>query len=780
MAKAFLSHSSADHGVVLKVAKALGGNALLDDVTFEAGMPILDEIFTKMERSDLLVLFLSDEALNSEWVQHEITLAENRSVADALRILPIIIDSKTKHTDPRIPDWLRRSYNIQPIQELNIILNKIYSRLRELDVMHRKSEIPFCGRTQLLSKVDQDFNSSDFLYPTCVIAHSFVTGIGRRSFLKEALVKQEELRVNQEPITVNISNTESIESFIYQLKSIKYDVDAAKLDLSVMSSHERMALAKTLVLEYVAKREVIFIIDNGGIVLPNRRLADWFKDLVHDPDLHGRLCFCVISNFAPNAYALDGDNKILSYPVSELDRRETLTMFNRLLRKAELTNASKGIQSELYEAFSGVPTQIIFGVEVLKAGEDYARRHIEEVSRFADMYPQWLISELREQSLKENGLAYQLLIFLSTNDVVSMRIIDRVFQDKEAVTCAIARLEDYSCITPMFQDHGFVRLSHPLARVIRQSGLTMEPKYRDRYDAIRRELCKQELETLLANDYSEFTLGIKEKIARHQQIAPKYFMPSLVLNSILREYQEGHYQYVVDLCRQLLAHLDYDRDILWVTHYRLAQALAHLGKKVKDEFLGCVKFFRDNGNMLDYWFLMGFYQRNCGNNDTALQSFRKVLAINNEHERTLREIVNCYIAKGEYDKAVELARNNYRNNRSDILQIHAYFVSLVNSRQEQPQATLTILQRLMDEVRQSADARSKDIAECMEGEYEFYVQGNLSQAMDTLDRECRNAQNGEYALRALKRIRDRVTDTTLLSSLSDLITDLTDYLRGAE
>lgn len=70
MAKAFLSHSSSDKNLVRKIASLLGiQRCVLDENSFEPGARTLDEIFRELDESDVFVLFISDKALNSEWVQ---------------------------------------------------------------------------------------------------------------------------------------------------------------------------------------------------------------------------------------------------------------------------------------------------------------------------------------------------------------------------------------------------------------------------------------------------------------------------------------------------------------------------------------------------------------------------------------------------------------------------------------------------------------------------------------------------------------------------------------
>lgn len=134
MIKAFLSHSSADKdGYVRKVAEWLGkDNIHYDEWTFEEGEKPLDEILSGLGRTDLFVLFLSQNALKSEWVQREILEAKALLSEDKIsKIFPIIIDDMTTYEDEKIPEWLR-NYNLKPIKRAVVASKKIQNRLREL------------------------------------------------------------------------------------------------------------------------------------------------------------------------------------------------------------------------------------------------------------------------------------------------------------------------------------------------------------------------------------------------------------------------------------------------------------------------------------------------------------------------------------------------------------------------------------------------------------------------------------------------------------------------
>ena len=131
--KCFLSHSSKDKGhYVAQVAVKLAQNIEYDEFTFEEGMGNFEEILLALERSDIFVLFISENSLNSDWVRREITEAKIRLDAGTLkRFFPIVIDLKITHRDPRIPQWISDNYNLRPIAKPTIAAKRIRERLVE-------------------------------------------------------------------------------------------------------------------------------------------------------------------------------------------------------------------------------------------------------------------------------------------------------------------------------------------------------------------------------------------------------------------------------------------------------------------------------------------------------------------------------------------------------------------------------------------------------------------------------------------------------------------------
>lgn len=96
MIKCFLSHSSKDKDSYVRiVAGRLRKEVkIYDEESFERGMRTADEIARGLDESTLFVIFISNAALDSDWVKGELSAAQKKFEQGQLRrIYPIIIDS---------------------------------------------------------------------------------------------------------------------------------------------------------------------------------------------------------------------------------------------------------------------------------------------------------------------------------------------------------------------------------------------------------------------------------------------------------------------------------------------------------------------------------------------------------------------------------------------------------------------------------------------------------------------------------------------------------------
>lgn len=181
--KAFLSHSSKDKGFVNQVAQIVGGaNAHLDSETFEFGLLNSQAIIKALEDSELFVLFVSAQSIDSKIVKFESQIAEDllsKGLID--RMLFICLDAKAfSEADARWKayNFVRREASAKSIARL------IQSTLMGIRARKGVAEQPFVGRGDELEKAKDRLIDPEKKPPSAIYV-SGNTGIGRRTFARK-------------------------------------------------------------------------------------------------------------------------------------------------------------------------------------------------------------------------------------------------------------------------------------------------------------------------------------------------------------------------------------------------------------------------------------------------------------------------------------------------------------------------------------------------------------------------------------------------------------------
>lgn len=771
MAKAFLSHSSKDKDLVRKVASQLGNkNCVLDEISFDAGSKTLEQIFSELDSSDIFVLFISHNALESAWVKKEIIRAKENLNNDFLeRIIPIVIDANIKYSDSRIPKWIAKPYNLKFINNEVVILKKIRQALKEVNFkktkFNQEIEKNFVGRNAEMEKFENDINNIDNWTPTYIIAYNFFEGIGRRTFLKNALRKYELTNYLDTPTTITLESKESIENFIYKLNTISKIPEVLDYDFSVLNIDAKIQIAVNLIKQFMEYKELVFVIDEGGIILPNNTIVDWFKSLVNNELFNNNLVICLISKFRPNEAQLKREKKSLIYRIPELSKPESKNLFLRLLKIYQLVNIRREDKEFFIEHLNGIPSQIIYAVNLIEINPFEAKKNINDIVEYSDRFSSTILNHL-----KDTPNAYQLAILLSTNEIFSIDLINLVFGENDSTSIAIQKLFDLSLFNFVFGGYEYVKLNPTLSDFINRSKIKLDFEYSERLNNITKDLLREDLDKILEYDYSEFMITLQKMLENEIKIPKKYFIPSLIIKNVIKEYDKGNYDYVIKICIELLENNNYDQQIIWETNYRLTLAYA---RTRNDKFFDYISFFKNEINNLDYYFLLGFYHRNKNNKPKALDYYLKALEYYPEHSRTKREIVNLYLSLGQYDEALDLAKENYEKRKTNIYHIHSYFISLIRRKNKFPDSEIYTLKKLMNAVELSPDIKSVDILRCMKGEYAYYVDSNLKLANDVLLEAIQLNENKNYPKKSLSEIYRK-------EGLTDEMVELNSFLEDSD
>lgn len=752
MAKAFLSHSSKDKKLVEKIAIQLGiNNCHYDKFTFEAGNLTFDEIFKGLDDTDVFVLFISETALESEWIDKEITQAKILSTDKRIRrIFPIIIDKKINYSDKRIPDWIRKPYNLKYFDNEVIILKKIKQLLRESNFEQfahlREVNDLFVGRNDIMQEFERKIVNIDNKKPTCIIASSFFEGMGRRTFLRNGLIKTRVIDKWYEPIPISIGAKESIEDFLYKLNFVDISPEIFKKDFSEEELQSKIELAQNYIKKFSATGEILFIIDEGSIVLPNHSLVGWFKAIISAPELQNQVCICLISKFKPYGPYVKKLGNVLNFQINELSKQDTQTFFIQYL---DIINQKLSPEDNKFflQYLKGIPGQIIYAANLVDSmGVVDSKAFVNDIEEF---------DELRALSildfLKDDLLSRQIIIALSKFEIISYDLVYKIFGESEEVYKSIQKLFDLTLFFSISSTNEYLKLNSSISDYINRSKLELDKAVKEKIQEIARDAISKPIELTETSDYSEFLFTLETMIREKISIPSKYLIPSFLLKSIIKEYNDRQYDTVIELCNKLLENESkFDYQIIRETRNWLCLAYCRLQN---EKFFEVINYFNngDQESQIDYHFLFGFYYRNGDKMNRAEFHFLEVLKIDVNHSRTKRELVNVYLRKGDYKEALVWAKENYNKFKSNILHIQAYFTCLIK-KTDKSEFDIEKIRELLRNASKSLDKKASDIGKEMHAEFDYYIDNNAEKAIASLSESLMVNAHNYFAFRALLEI----------------------------
>ena len=208
----------------------------------------------------------------------------------------------------------------------------------------------------------------------------------------------------------------------------------------------------------------------------------------------------------------------------------------------------------------------------------------------------------------------------------------------------------------------------------------------------------------------------------------QYYIPSFVLKTIVDLYYKGNHQTVISLVDKVLENTkNLDNTLIREFNYWLCLSLA----KTKNSRFE-IEVEKLDG--VDYDYLYGFYYRFIKKFDYAQRHLEFAVQKSPNFQRAKRELVNILLLKEEFDNALAIAKENYNSQKLNAFHIQAYFLCIIRKKYLTRDDKDIILE-LFKNIDRSYDSRAKEIANVMKGEYEFYINGNISGAISIL-REC--------------------------------------------
>lgn len=737
MIKCFLSHSSHDkESYVRLVANRIRKEVkVFDEETFEEGMSPIDEIAQGFDESFLFVIFLSNAALESKWVQEELASAKNRFESGQLeRIYPIIIEPGISYDDVRIPGWMRDSLNIQPILKPTISARKINSRLMEISWkfhprLKERKEI-FVGRNELIRKLEERLD--DFSQPTPVaLIASGLPAIGRKSLLQHALRKSNLVRDSYEFPVVSLSSLDGIEDFI--LKTVDLGL-AAPINLSAIHKGtvpDKLSLASKIFAQIADEHERILVEDRGVLVQGNGELVDWFSDLLTSLAPKSHVTFIVASQFRPHP-SLNRTNPLSFFvPVKEMDVAERNGLLLRYSKFHEL-ELKRDDYAFFADLLAGYPEQVLFAVDLIREqGIFSAKRESHTIQQYGSDKAKVVLEAYREQPLILNFIyllcRFEFISYEALFDIANELTYSPVLNSllASSVCERMGTTSDYVRVNEVVRDYvsrNRFRLPTEFEASITRHVRSFIEKYEDD-----------------SADISDYLFSVQESLRNGDQIPDDLIIPSVFVKTVKRLYDEDrNYSDAILLSdRVLLKQRFLHQNTINHIRYIKCQSLARLRDS---HFFAEVKHVPEP----DRTFLHGFYYRLAGDYVKAEESLARLLRNGRRDPRVIGELVLVYMQSDEYDQAFYLAKENYQNRSGNPINANNYFACLIA--RERSEENRVELESIIRKLRIDPSDRAQEMASSAEARLIAYYDSDESKSMSLIEETIAKFPGVEYPL----------------------------------
>lgn len=754
MIKAFLSHSSKDKdNYVRNVATWLGkDNVVYDEITFEEGEKPLDEILRGLCRSELFVLFLSNNALDSDWVRTEISEAKTRLDSSLIsKVFPIIIDDNLTYEDERIPDWLRNNYNLKPIKRSQVAAKRIHNKLRELSWSKhpnlKKIQNLFVGRNEKLEEFEQRIHDFDTNTPIAIIASGF-PGVGRRTFLHHALCKTQISEIYHRPSAIVLDRNVSIEDFILKLN----DLGLLDLDDNIFALTEKTIKEKICIIHKIMKaaydaKEIIYLVDEGCIVNYKRELSGWFVNVINSYQESCFPIFCIASRYNVNFLNRPRLDRYYFIELNELNPNERKRLLKQLLEIHHL-ELKKQDFDDISALLFGFPDQVTYAVDLIR--EDPIVPVSDKLPILAEYNTDKAAVILRKYESDNDALEFIRL--LAQFEVMSSDFIFSIVPEDKYYPI-MEELASEHIVELIGIDGEIVRLNDIVRDYIKRNRIYLNEFFSKKIKDHVKELVINN--DILFRDSSEFIFTLKESLKEGLDVDEKLLIPSHYLRCMKDIYYDrGNLDKVISIADRILQKKEtIESRVLQDIRYYLCLALA----KKKDSRI--VKEVQSiNGD--EHHFLLGFYYRLSGRYKEALERFEKIINAPYVDARAKREVVQVYVYLEEYDKALEYARNNYQENRGNQFHTQAYFNCLINT--DIPEKHEVELQNLIDNLRTINSEQSNEMADIAEALFLAKVKHNKQAALDKVNDCVEKYTDNHYSLLTLCDIALKYKDRDVL------------------
>jgi tetratricopeptide (TPR) repeat protein len=670
MIKCFLSHSSKDKAnYVREVARRLRKETkIYDEETFEEGMAPLEEILRGLDETSLFVLFISDAALQTDWVKLEITQAKVLLDESKIsRIYPIIIQEGLTYKDDRIPEWMRQSLNIQPILSPAIAARKINTRLTEISWNHhprlKERQQIFVGRNEHTQRIEERLDDFASPPPIALIA-SGLPSIGRKSVLNYALKKSNLVREAYDFPVISLAPVDSIEDFVVKVNDLGFYRGSNLIERLQGDFDEKLRIAKEIAAQIVLEDERILIEDRGALVPGTGEVVDWFREVVASIADSQHLAFAVATQFRPARNLNRVDPNFFAVEIGELSSAERNGLLSRYA-KFEKINLPHAELSFFADLLTGYPEQVFYAVNQVR---DFGLFHAKRDSHLIQQYGSDKARIVMEQFSEEEKIS-NFIYFLCKFEFLSYDVLFDIVDEQEYFP-VLQKLLNSSVCEQIGSTSEYIRVNEIIRDYVSRNRFGTQTGFEEKVQQHIRTFVDRYNDDNV--DVSDYIFSAQESLRKGNGIPNDLIIPSVFIKTIKKLYDEDrNYSDAVTLANRVLQRERY-LHATTINHIRYikCQCLARL----RD-----VEFFAEVRKIAepDKSFLHGFFYRLSGDFVKAEQSLKSVLQRNPKDPRAKGELVLVYMQSDDFESAFELAQEQYRNRPGNLINANNYFACLI-------------------------------------------------------------------------------------------------------
>lgn len=758
--KVFLSHSSKDKEYIRPIAQLFGADrCIFDELTFEAAMKNIDEIFDAMDNTDIFVYFISNESLNSEWVKKELNLArEKLSNNNIKQIFPLIIDPEVNYDDERIAEFLKygnESYNLRHINNPKLAYKKISSQLIKLqmdkDINYEERKNFFYGRDIELKKFKNSFDDIIKKPIKCLVI-SGIEGVGRRTYAREALKSAKIIKNYYFPSSISLKRSESIEDMILKISDLGFGDYTLEKITSLINMDEKINALTELLKEAQKYKEHIFVDDDRCLVGLDQNMPYWFERTLEKLDNNIVITIVTLSRLDISRYK--SKEHIFSIELDSLEKSEYIGLL-RAYSEFEGISLDREDLIFLKDCLNGYPPQIKFCVDLIKeSGIEYVKNESYKLYNFVEEKATSILDVIIDEKDKEISMSF--LSFLCNCDTVPVTLIYEIKRLSSVYEDLLIKFLNLSICRYMGSSKEYLKVNTVIQDYIQRQKLDIpkdiQKHLETKVDEFNSQIDNSQYTDLM--DFAELGIYIKENIKKGEYVPQKFLYSTVFLKTIIELYNNRKIDKVISIVQGIKEDGTMERfDFVPQSQiqYYYCEALA---RKQKTEFYNEVEYFKVENKLENYNFLKGFNYRIAGKLEYAEICFKDVLKKKGRHSAAKRELVTIYRLLDEYDTAYNIARDNYKEEKKNIFHIQSYFDCLIR-KQELTEREKKDIEDILDIVEKVKGNKEKEMYYQIRASYLAYHEKEYENAVDLLNNGLKKNPGAIYLAKEIFDINER-------------------------